>query len=177
MLITLSLYELIISLIMGLFTILVTAILTEKIFFKENVRPKLVDNNVAVGLFFGAAIFGVLINVNGSIEPAVNFLQTKLLGGGLNAKILFSSFGQFLIFYFISFSISFIMFALGFWVLILLTKGFDEVALIKSGNLSVSVLFSLIIIGFSLFISPATKHIIGSLVNYELVQAELNPHR
>ena len=100
MLITLSLYELIISLIMGLFTILVTAILTEKIFFKENVRPKLVDNNVAVGLFFGAAIFGVLINVNGSIEPAVNFLQTKLLGGGLNAKILFTSFGQFLIFYF-----------------------------------------------------------------------------
>lgn len=178
MLITLSLYELIISLVMGIFTILITAIFTEKIFFKENVRPRLIKGNTAVGLFFGAAILGVLINVNGSIEPAVNLLQTKLMSaGGFRISVLFSSILQFLFFYFVAFTISFLMYALCFGVLILLTKGFDEVGLIKEGNMSVSAMFSLILVGFCLFVSPATKHFIGSLVNYNLVQSEIQKTR
>lgn len=173
-LIILATYESVLSLFTAVFTILVTAVLTEKIFFRENLRPALLSGNVAIGLFIGAAIFGVLLNVRGSIEPAVNLLQTKMMGNGgdVTFSIFISSLGQFIIFYLIAFAISFVLLSAILGVVFLATKGMSETTEMKNGNLSISVLFSLLIVGICVFVSPATKNLVGSLVNYKLVQEE-----
>lgn len=173
-LITLASYEIVLSLIMGLFTIMITLILTQKIVIKKSLDKLLLERNLSIGIFLGSIVFGVLANVNGSIEPAVNLLQTKMMGqGGFSFSIFASSLLQFLLFYLIAFLITFFLLFSTLKVGFYLTKGINEIQEIINGNMAITIALAFYIIGFCYFVRPATKNFIGSLVNYELVKADL----
>lgn len=96
MLLTLGSYDIILSLVMGLITIIITLILVQVVVLKTDLQTHLLERNVAIGVFLGSVVFGVLANVNGSIEPAVNLLQTKIMGqGGLSLSVFLEHFFNF----------------------------------------------------------------------------------
>ena len=178
LLIILASYEIILSLVMGLFTIMITLILIQIVVIKKSLEEMLLSRNISIGIFLGSVVFGVLANVNGSIEPAVNLLQTKMMGqGGFSFSVFIGSLLQFFVFYIISFLITFFLLFATLKVGFSLTKRINEIEEITSGNAAITIALAFYIIGFCYFVRPATKNFVGSLVNYELVRADLENNR
>lgn len=167
-------YELTLSILFGLLTILLVTKYVEKVFLKGSLETIIKEKNYSAGVFLGSVTTGILLIVNGSIEPAVNGLHTRILGsGGVDFLIFLKSFGQFALFYVLALFLAFFIVSLSLFAYMRATKSLDEIGEIKSGNITMALVLGFTLISFSLFVRPAAKNLLGSLVNYELAQASL----
>ena len=166
-----TIYELVISLVFGLFTIFIVIKFLNVTFLRSRRGNALLQANTAVGVFAGAMIFCVLVLVMGSILPSVDALRTMVLGQqAFSVSVLLLSLGYFLVFYSVALVISIAVIYMTTLVYMMATIHIDEMSEIRRNNVAVAVLVSAVLLGMTLFIRPAVQRFISSLVDYETLE-------
>ena len=171
-------YEVILSLVFGLFTIFVCTKVLNWSFLKSRSGNLLLESNSAASIFAGAMIFSVLVLVHGAILPSVDALRTMALGKGeAGFSVILISLGYFLVFYVIALVISIAVIFFTTQIYLIATINIDEMNEIRRNNIAVAILLSAILLGMTFFIQPAVQRFIGSLVNYEFLErVEVEEH-
>ena len=171
-------YEILISVVFGFLTVFLTYRCLDKFILKGKAEDSLHANNVSLALFQGTVIFTILLIVHSSVLPSVSTLKTVVANSGsINLKAYGISFLYFLMFYGMSLVLSMLVVFVCVSVFVLATRDLKEMAEIKSGNVSVSILLCFIILGQGLFLQNPIKNFIGSFVNYEIALDQKGPIR
>ena len=164
-------YELLLSIVFGLGTVLITIKAIGVLFIRGKFdEDKLVDN-VSISLFYGAMVICVLILVSSSITPSVDALRTMVLArDAITAGMVLISLGYFLAFFAVSLAISMALLFLGAHAYLWATADVDEMAEIRRNNIAVSVLLSGVLLGLTLFVYPPLHRFMASLVDYQVLE-------
>ena len=166
-------YESILSIVFGLITIVITTKVLERTILHVNSENSLKTGNVSLGLFGGTLKLCILLLVQSSILPSISALQTMVLGNqDITLKLVFISFTYFLFFYAITLIISMIALYLCTETYMMATTHVDEVKELKENNIAIAVIFSMVVLGMTLFIRPSIGRFISSLVNYQALEAK-----
>jgi uncharacterized membrane protein YjfL (UPF0719 family) len=149
-----------------LLTIFITKKILNFLFIKGD-QDDLKDN-LALSIFSGSIIIGVLMLVNSSILPAVDTLRVMVLA---NEVITFNmvglSFLYFLLFFTISIFFSIVILFLTLKVFFKATGWVEEMKEMRNKNVAVAIVVAAVGIGISLFVRPALNRFISSLIHYE----------
>ncbi len=166
-----SSYEVVISLIFGLLTVFISIKVLNITFLKSKGDNLLIKGNTAISLFAAVIIFCVLYLVHSSILPSVSALRSMVLGTHeITLKIVFISFGYFLVFFLVSLVISLVIIFLSTKIYLMATIHIDEMSEIKKNNVAIAILISAVLLGMTVFVKPAVQRFISSLVNYETLE-------
>ena len=166
-------YESVLSIVFGLVTIVITTKVLERTILHVNSENSLKTGNVSLGLFGGTLKLCILLLVQSSILPSISALQTMVLGNqDITLKLVFISFTYFLFFYAITLIISMIALYLCTETYMVATTHVDEVKELKENNIAIAVIFSMVVLGMTLFIRPSIGRFISSLVNYQALEAK-----
>ena len=159
-------YEIIISILFSLLTIFVTKKILNHLFIKGE-QDDLKDN-LALSIFSGSIIIGVLILVNSSVLPAVDTLRVMVLAKEvITLKMVGLSFLYFLLFFSITIFFSIVILFLTLKVFFKATGWVDEMKEMRNKNVAVSIVVAAVVIGISLFVRPSLNRFISSLIHYE----------
>ena len=102
-----SSYEVAVSLIFGLLTVIITLKVLGRTFLRSADGDLQLRGNTAAGLVSAATVLSVLVLVHGSVLPSVDALRTMVLGEKeISFTVVAIAFGYFLVFYAISLVIS-----------------------------------------------------------------------
>jgi uncharacterized membrane protein YjfL (UPF0719 family) len=161
-------YEVVISLLCGLFTIFVSLRLLERFLAPKQDGGLPLKRNSAVALFTACMLLAELLLVRQSVLPAVDALRTMVgVKHELTGGMVMLSLGYFMAFYLITLVISLCCLYLSIGIYTKATVEVDEISEIAQNNLAVSILLSAVVLGLSWFIQAPVERLVGSLVNYE----------
>jgi len=164
-------YEVLISLVFSLLTIFITKKIIDKLLIKGDKEE--VKHNIALSIFTGSLIICVLLLVNSSILPAVDTLRVMVLATEvITAKMVGLSFLYFLLYFAIAVFFSIVILILTVKVFFKATGWVDEMKEMRSKNIAVSIVVSMVVIGITLFVQPSLDRFIGSLIHYEKFEAK-----
>ena len=177
-LIMFSFYELALSLTFGMITIFIAGKVIDVLVLKRPIVSFVLEKNQSVSLFSATIIFSTLLMVHSSILPSVNSLQTLVASSNeITAKMFVIVFGYFVLYYLIALVISISVIFLSIYVYMVATVKVDELSEIKKDNFALTIILCVSIMGLTLFIKPSVEHLLGSLVNYEVGQHEIQSRR
>lgn len=163
-------YHLILALIFGLTTVLISLAVVGKFKLNKTLTESMAENNIAISIFKGAWVICSLILVENSLEPSVNALRTMVFTkDAFTFKMLLISFGYFILFYGISIAFSTLVLVAVFYSFIKMTK-LNEVEEMKKNNIAVAVIVSLAMFAITVFIHPAYDSFMNSLINYDRLE-------
>jgi uncharacterized membrane protein YjfL (UPF0719 family) len=167
-----TLYELLLSVIFGFFTLFLTLKLVGKLFLKLELTVHQNKGNTAAGILTASMVFGVLLLVQTSILPAVEVI--RLFASGyrpLEASYFLYSFLYFLLFYAISLAVSIAVIVLTVWCYTVATRKIDEMKEIRGNNIAVAVVLGAIILGMCFFVRPPMQNLMRSFLRYDQIEA------
>jgi uncharacterized membrane protein YjfL (UPF0719 family) len=169
-------YEIFISLVFGFLTVFLTYRALDRFILNRKAEESLRNNNLSLAIFQGTVIFTVLLIVHTSVLPSVSTLKTVVANSGsIQLKAYAVSFLYFLMFYSMSLLLSLLVIFICVTVYVWATRDLQEMAEIKKGNVSVSLLLCFIILGQGIFLQNPIKNFIGSFVNYEIALDQKGP--
>jgi len=159
-------YEIVISILFSLLTIFITKKILNKLFIKGETDD--LKENMALAIFSGSIIIGILILVNSSILPAVDTLRVMVLANDvITLRMVGISFLYFLLFFSITVFFSIVILFLTLKVFFRATGYVEEMKEMRDKNVSVAIMVAAVVIGISLFVRPSLNRFIGSLIQYE----------
>ncbi len=171
-------YEMILSIIFSLLTILVTQLFLNRTLLDSKIEGSSYVNNTAVAIFAGTIIISVLILVNSSILPAVDTLRAMVLAEEkITWRMVGLSFLYFLLFFVITIFFSIIILYLAIQVYFFATRKLDELQELRHRNISVAIMMSMVVLGIALFVRPSLSRFISSLVHYQKFEDFTNGDR
>jgi hypothetical protein len=166
-------YEMLLSIVFGLFTVFITKKVLSKTFLKNEENPDSPYQNIAISIFSGMLILCNLLLVSTSISPAVDILNVLVMTGQpLTPGIFATSFVSFLLFYIIAIVMSISLIFLTTKVYMDATRNIDEMKELRNKNISVSLVMSIVLLGITISVRPPLQRFIFSMVNYEKHQIE-----
>ncbi len=166
----LSAYEVALSLVFGLLTVFIVIKLVERTFLE---REEGKTSNLATSIFTGSTVLCVLLLVQSAVLPSVDAMRAMVLGhSAITASVVAISFGYFLAFYAISLMIGLAVIFLAIQIYMVATTDVDELAELRSNNVGVAVVLAAVLLGTTLFVRPPVERFIGSLVDYDALEAE-----
>lgn len=169
-----ALYETVLSVGFGLLTVWIVIKCLERLVCRCETSEMIKQGNVAVGIFYGTIIIGVLMMVHPSVVSSVNTLQTLALShNGIEAHMIWIALAYFIGLYVISMILSLIIIGLTIRIYMIATRRINETDELRNNNIAVSVLFALIMLGMTFFIRPSTNRLIQSLVSYDRLMASV----
>ena len=161
-----TVYEVIISTLFGLFSILLSNLFLKSMILKQSFTKTIEDKNLAAAVFSGTLIFCTLLLTRTSIVPSVNFLQAKVAtSGDISLSFYFIAFAYFLGFFLVAFFSTLFLLFLSSKIFMLATTNVDEILEIQNGNLSVSIMISVSMLAFSLYVKPSLEHFLSGVVH------------
>jgi len=159
-------YEIVISILFSLLTIFITKKILNKLFIKGETDD--LKENMALAIFSGSIIIGILNLVNSSILPAVDTLRVMVLANDvITLRMVGISFLYFLLFFSITVFFSIVILFLTLKVFFRATGYVEEMKEMRDKNVSVAIMVAAVVIGISLFVRPSLNRFIGSLIQYE----------
>jgi uncharacterized membrane protein YjfL (UPF0719 family) len=162
-----TIYEILISTIFGLFSIYLSNLFLRKVILKASFVEIIQQKNTAAAIFSGTIIFCVLLLTRTSILPSVNFLQAQALTpAGLSLAFYLKAVLYFLAFFFVAFIAAMTLLFFSSRVFMIATKEIDELKEIQAGNISVSLLISLSMVAFSLYVKPSLEHFLTGVIHF-----------
>ncbi|MBN1638908.1 MAG: DUF350 domain-containing protein [Ignavibacteriales bacterium] len=158
--------QIILSLFIGIIFIFLAFKIFVKIAFKFEESEELKKNNVAVAILTGAIIFSVVLIMKTSLEPAVQVFAITLRNPDATFMTYLETVGVILGHIVLSAVISFIGIYIAMLIFMWLTKKIDEMAEIKSNNIAVSILLSIVILSMALLLNSGIKTLLDALVPF-----------
>jgi len=165
----LTIYELSLSLVFSLVTTYFATVFMNKFVLSKPVEWFIKEKHKSGCLISGALILSVLYLVRGSISESTTALQSLLIShNGFSLKILGIAFIYFLVFYTMTFFISFVILFLISEIYRKMMAPIDfDIEIEKKDNLGLSMFLVCILFSIILFIEKPLNHFIGSLVFHE----------
>ena len=161
-------YEILLAITFSLITVFITKKVLNKTLLNRGKEENNHYENIATAIFSGTIILCVLLLVNSSLLPAVDTLNVMLLSGdSLTFDMFVTSFSYFLLFFGISIILSLALIFLTLKVYFIATIDVDELKELKSKNIAVAIIMSMVILGITLSVKPSLERFIFSMVSYE----------
>ncbi len=155
--------EILISLVTGLLVFFISfkvfTMLTRDIDEIEELKK----NNIAVGLFVAAFVFGIMLLVRSSIAPSVDAMTSAIIKSAGGAAIGKAAL-RVLIVYVIAAVFAFVIMWMSLKVFMILTTDIDEMAEIKNNNYSIAIVLTSLIASVALIMSKPLQTMLQSAV-------------
>jgi len=161
--------ELILSILVSVFTIFITFKVFHVITKKIDDISELKKNNYSVALYNSAILFSVAWVVRSSVNSAISALTVVFTNPDSNHIAILKVMGIMSVQIILSAVIAFFGVYIAISIFMFLTKQIDEFTEIKNNNLAVAIIIATIVIIVALFIEPSVKTIVDGLVPYPAI--------
>jgi len=158
---TLSLIEIVISIVVPIVIIYLSYSMLHRLFFK---KEELLGNNLAFTIFTSGVILSIgiiLSEILPSITNVIRLSTTQAEASDIGMIITYSG-----LYLFIGFIIAVLINASVFFLFSILTRGINEFKEIKNNNIPVAILVAVILVSITLIVKDSIALLISSLVPY-----------